>query len=585
MAPKAILRTSKNTAMLASGTVIRMVASFAFALYCAALLGVEGFGKYSIAVFYFELFLSLAATAIGILLTRDLAKRPEEIGKLLSSALALGTALCLVPPLIVVPIGIGLHYSSDTIQAMGIACVALIPATWCVILEAVFVTKERAEFLTGGTTFESIIRISLSFGVLVAGFGFVELIWVLAFSRVLLLAVYWLSLRRITSFGWNLSTSAVSAFASRWRMFAAENWMATIYTNLDVLILSYISGETAVGLYSAAWKLVRLGSVVAKSYTTAIFPVMSRLFNSSRDQFHVLCRQSIRAMALLAIPAAVVIGVLADRLIQLLFTDDYAAAAPILRVLIWVLFAEFLNPFLSHALFAQGKQRKSMNVAAVSLVFNVIATYLLVSRFGAAGAAAGTVISGLVATSCYLAYLLPANQLVKVGIAVLRVGIAAIGLGLISYALIDSSWPALIAANLAAYLPLLVISRSLIGRDLELLKVMIDPASAKPESEERDVRVGVIGCGSDRRVLPLAGVGGEPTDSRRNCTRRSEPRASSLAGRQIRRSRSVCGLSSVGRTSGCGDRGDSAGTSLPDHKVVPGTWRTRAVRKTAHGIQ
>ena len=488
------LRTSKNTVMLVAGMVVKMVGSFLFALYCAALLGVEGFGKYSIALFYFELFLSLSATAIGILLTRDLAKRPDRLKQLLSSALVMGTLLCFLAPLAVLPLGKLFNYSPDTIHAMGIACLALIPAAWCVILEAFFVTKERAEFVTGGATLEAIVRLGLSFGLLMAGFGFVELIWALAIARTVLLVAYWKGLQRVAPFKFGFSFQSTWSFFKRWRTFAAENWMATIYTNLDVLVLSFISGEVAVGLYSAAWKLVRLGSVFAKSYTTAVFPVMSRLYSKSRDQFHILCRQTIRAMALVTIPAAIAIVILADRLIQMLFTPEYAEAVPILRVLIWTLFAEFVNPFLSHALFAQGKQRKSMNVAAVSLFFNVIATYLLVSRYGAVGAAAGTVFSGLVAMVCYFAYLLPPAQIAKMGIVFARLALAATGVGATAYLLRDASWPLLVGASVAVYVPLLWITGSIQRRDTELLKLLLKGDGV--QTDMKNIRVGVIGCGA-----------------------------------------------------------------------------------------
>ena len=214
-------------------------------------------------------------------------------------------------------------------------------------------------------------------------------------------------------------------------------------------------------------------------------------------------------MALIAIPAAVVIGVLSERIIGLLFTEEYVGAIPILRVLIWVLLAAFLNPFLSQALFAQGKQRQSMNVAAISLFFNVIATFLLVRSFGATGAAAGTVLSGLIATYCYICYLIPADERPSIAWSIAKITLASAGLGVITYLMREFSLPALIAINALAYVPLLVLFQAVKLSDWALVKSALD--NKRPESENMsNVRIAVIGCGAIAEMYHLPALQKHP---------------------------------------------------------------------------
>jgi O-antigen/teichoic acid export membrane protein len=234
-------------------------------------------------------------------------------------------------------------------------------------------------------------------------------------------------------------------------VFAAENWLATVYTSLDVVVLSVVAGEAAVGLYTAAWKIIRLGSLAAYSYTTAVFPVLSRLYAASRPQFHKLSRDTVRYMIMLALPAIAAVTVLQNRVIDLLYTAEYREAGPVLSVLVWVMLLLFINPFLSYTLFARGRQRASMNVAAVSLVVNLLATLWLASRWGAVGAAYGTLIGGLVALCGYSLYALRGWELRELGEVTLRVAVAATGLGAALYFTRHFPLPALIGLGAIAY--------------------------------------------------------------------------------------------------------------------------------------
>ena len=239
-----------------------------------------------------------------------------------------------------------------------------------------------------------------------------------------------------------------------------------------MIVLSWYSGEVAVGIYSAAWKVVRLGSVFAKAYTTAVFPVMSRLHSESKESFSRLYRHTIRVMCAIALPAIAVVSIVPDRMIGLLFSEEYAAAGAVLQVLIWVLLINFLNPFLSHALFAQGRQDKSMRVAAISLVVNSIATYALVIQYGAVGAAIGTVMGGFVATCCYLLYAMPKAEVVATFTLALRVALATLGMAVVVFMVRDSDWVEILPIGVIVYTPLLFIVGAIRIADLRFFQTI-----------------------------------------------------------------------------------------------------------------
>ncbi|MDP1562713.1 MAG: flippase, partial [Pirellulaceae bacterium] len=433
-------RTSKNAAMLLIGTMFRMVAGFAFIVLVANVLGVEGFGKYALVVHYYELFIGLTATGAGILLTRDIARWRHRRDELFASAAVLVSALGLLSPGVLLGLAVAFRYQDDTTTALMIACLGIIPAAIGVLYEAVFIALERAGFVSAGAVCESLVRVGAGSVVLYMGGNIFELTIVMVVSRILLLGFYYGSLRCICDHRWQFSRRMLLRFTLRCRVFFAENWMATIYTSMDVIVLSAFVGETAVGLYSAAWRYVRLGAVVAKSFTTAVFPLLTRAHVESPNKFREITQHAVRVMAMIAIPIIAGVSVLPERVVQLIYKPEFADAAPILQILIWVLLLEFLNPFLSHSLFSQGKQRLSMAVAGVGLATNSVLMLTLVPIYGSLGAATACVSSGTMATICYLYFTRELGLIRLFVVETARISVAGIVMGACLQGIADQSW-------------------------------------------------------------------------------------------------------------------------------------------------
>ena len=89
----ALLRVSKNASMVLLGTVIRMALTFIFVIYVARAFGVDFYGKFALTLNLFEMFLSLSATGLCILVTRETAKDHTWLSRNLGSALLIVSLL------------------------------------------------------------------------------------------------------------------------------------------------------------------------------------------------------------------------------------------------------------------------------------------------------------------------------------------------------------------------------------------------------------------------------------------------------------------------------------------------------------
>src|SRR6185295_14031084 len=105
----------------------------------ARLLGVTGFGKYMLARTYFDLLLTLSVTGLGILITREIAKTPALGPVYLGTAapLVIGLAALLSGLLVLVSPLAG--YGADVRSMLWLVSLAVIPASFAMLCEAVFV--------------------------------------------------------------------------------------------------------------------------------------------------------------------------------------------------------------------------------------------------------------------------------------------------------------------------------------------------------------------------------------------------------------------------------------------------------------
>jgi O-antigen/teichoic acid export membrane protein len=395
---------TKNAAALFVGRTLMMASSFVLVLYAARVLGLTGFGRYALARMYFDLLLTLGVTGLSILLTREIAKQPSQGPIYLGTAAPLGIGVIGIASGLLFMVSPAMGYGPEIRSMLWLACVALVPASFAMLSEAVFVAIGRSHYVMFGACGEALLYASTGLLLLSLGYGGQSLLVALLATRGLLAAFYARMLWR--RFG-EAPRPGSYAFAKQlcrdWRTFALENWLANLTASSPAIVLSVFHREAAVGLYAAASRIVSFGTPLVTSFTSAMFPYMSRLYQESRRALRQVGEESLKYMLAAAVPGVVIVAIFADRIIGTLYGEAYAGAVPVLRIAIWVFLFNFVNPFVSHILFARGEQAVSLRVGAVTSVVSLALSLVLIPRWGAIGAASTFLASGALACCLFCA--------------------------------------------------------------------------------------------------------------------------------------------------------------------------------------
>jgi O-antigen/teichoic acid export membrane protein len=454
------LRILKNAISLAIAKISVPFLSFFFIMYAARLLGVEEFGQYILVQTYFQLFLAFCVDGLNTIVTRDVAKYPEQMHRYLNGAFAIVFLVFLASNIILIALAYIFNYQPDTRMAVFIVGLSLLPAATATMCEAAFIAFEKAGYVTFGTITENIIRVLTSFLLLTLGFGILSLFITLLITRTLLLIYYLIMLNhRIAPMKFQFELDFTKNLIRTWVVFTLQSWVTSLYDRMDVIFISFFRGATAVGIYGAAEKLRYPFSILTTSFTLAIFPHFSRLYEQSKEAFERTTQRIMKYALVVMVFGTVIVAVFAHEIIILLYGEEYSAAVPVLSVLILVQVPELLINLLSRILFSRNEQKKVLKAALIGLVLKAALALAFIPLWGVTGAAISYLTSITIACSIYFVMALTKEQRLPILIAFGKILLAGITLAVLMLMLNQFHMIVLVSLAVVVYPALLLLLR------------------------------------------------------------------------------------------------------------------------------
>ncbi len=173
----------------------------------------------------------------------------------------------------------------------------------------------------------------------------------------------------------------------------------TIFSSVDSTMLGVMHGDYAVGVYSAAHKILNVINQVVASLLWVIMPRMSYFF-SIKDyaNVNVLLRKVLGFNLVLGLPIVVGGIMIAQDIIVVSGGEEYAEAATVLQImLIGFAFSLIGGSFLGNAILLPSKQDTYyMIVCCITAVVNIIGNYIFIPKYGVNAAAMTTAVCSLV---------------------------------------------------------------------------------------------------------------------------------------------------------------------------------------------
>jgi O-antigen/teichoic acid export membrane protein len=403
--------------IVARNIVSRLVAKsagyllgFAGSVLLVRYLGVERLGRYQYVSTFASLFGFVASIGLPVVLIREAARDRASAGRLLGHVLVLQYGLSFLAFAVVAlsgallnPAGVALPIA---IIGIGIG-ISAAGAPYTAMLNAF----EKMHVSSAIDIVAAVLRFALILAAIQLRLDVAGLVAILLVNTLVVLVLAKTgSDRYCVRADRSYDPAVLKRLVVSALPFGLMTLFASVYYRIDILMLEKMQGEAAVGVYSAAYKLIDVLMITGASITGVLYPRMAAHAAGSPGALKRLVERSYRYMTALGIPAALVVTTAAPWIVELLFGQEFAAAGPVLRILVWATALTFMSMPLVHALNATGREWQVIGVLVLNSIVNVALNLVLIPAYGIRGAAISTVACELIALVMALVLTRPIGQ-------------------------------------------------------------------------------------------------------------------------------------------------------------------------------
>lgn len=198
----------------------------------------------------------------------------------------------------------------------------------------------------------------------------------------------YISLRPVGEYNFKQHLKAVSVFF-------ALSCAATIYVNLDTVMLGFMKTNVDVGYYNAAVKIKTILVSIVISLGTVLLPRASYYVEHGlKEDFYRITKKAINFVFLVATPLMLYFMFFAKEGIFFLSGNTYGGAIVPMQIIMPTLFFIGLTNIMGmQILVPLGKENIVLYSEIVGAVVDLAINYILIPKYASAGAAIGTLVA------------------------------------------------------------------------------------------------------------------------------------------------------------------------------------------------
>ena len=393
-------RLTANALWLYADRLLRGGLSLVVGIIVARYLGPQQYGEYSYVLGLVVLLASIGTLGLDLIIVRMLVNSPNDEPEILGTSTVLRLGASGVAYIITVSAVVAGKPGDGTALALallvGLSPVFQVTGVIDLFFQSRIHSSNTVKCKLGAGAVMITVRILLiywgagliAFAATVAG--------ELALVAICLVYRFYRYGGRIQLWHYNRHR-ALLMIREGWPLMAASAAIA-IYLRIDQVMLEYMNGDVAVGLFSVAARLTEIFVIAATVLAQTIFPAMSDLYEASLYRYNRTLSAIMFGVFWVSFIFSGLVSIFSSHIIIMIFGNRYVAAGSILSIYVFNTVTMSVSVIFTPKYILDGIANISFYGTIAGAVFSVAANLMLIPRYGVLGAAWSALLAQLVPT-------------------------------------------------------------------------------------------------------------------------------------------------------------------------------------------
>ena len=379
--------------------IILKMSAFVFPLisfpYVSRVLGASGNGKIAFAaavVNYFSMFASLGIPSYGVKACAQVRDNKEQLSTVVQELLIINFFCMTVSYIVFIVMMLMIPGFRNEQVLLWINSVSIFLSA--IGVEWFYQAIEQYDYITFRNIAFKILSIILMFAFVKKPIDYI------IYAGITVVGAYGSNVLNVLRLPQYISLKKTTKYSIKRHIIPIislflYNAATTIYTNLDTVMLGMMTCDNQVGYYNAAVKIKGILASVVTAMSAVLLPRVSYyLSNNNRTEFSRIIKKTFQFVLLISIPLAVFFVLASKPTIMILAGEDYLPSIiPMQIITPSIIFIGIGSITAWQMLIPLCMEKVTVIGAVVGAIIDLIINFLLIPKFGASGAAIGTLIA------------------------------------------------------------------------------------------------------------------------------------------------------------------------------------------------
>lgn len=379
-----------NTTWIIGGKIFQMILSLIISMMIARYLGPSNFGSINYIASFIALFTSVSTLGLDGIIVNELVKGEKASNDIVGTSIVIRFIAGLLSIICVLTLVYLFNQNNKLLLTIAFLQSLSLPLKAFESINFWFQYQLKSKYIVVSQIAAYILTSSYKLFLLFTDKG---VVW---FSASLSIEVLFVSVMMVYAYSsknglrFKFSPQLVKSMLSRSYHFILAGIMATIYTQIDKVMLGNMIDTHSVGVYTAAVTVSVIWSFIPIAVIESLRPVIMELRSKDFYSYEVKLKQLFSIVLWISILFSLGIAVFGKWIIAILFGDQYFGAHKVLYFYSAGMIFSYIGNVRSLWLICEEQYKYVQFFSIAGAITNIILNLFMISLWGIYGAAIAT---------------------------------------------------------------------------------------------------------------------------------------------------------------------------------------------------